>query len=76
MYYIFSKESHFLYFRKKKLLIFQEVTFIAQKMKKATLKNFLHFNPKPINILIYQEGTFKVPSFKKFPIFFLFSLKK
>ena len=67
--YIFSKKL-FLYFKKwkfsKKLIIFQEGTFGARKIKKThsenflapILKNFYTF-PKNKN-LIFQEGTCKV----------------
>ena len=50
----------------KKLLIFQEVTFRARKMKKKnTLKKFLIFreikvsSPKLKKLLIFQKGTYR-----------------
>ena len=65
---IFLKKA-FLIFQEngtlKKLLIFQEVTMRAQKMKQPTLKKLLIFqemelfNLKLKKILIYQEGTLK-----------------
>ena len=62
---IFSQKKLFLFFRKcnflKKLILFQEGTFQAQKIiKNASLKKFL----------IFQEIQFSSPKLKK-PLCFL-----
>ena len=48
--------KNYLYFRKQnppKLLIFQEVTFQAQKLKSTPLKSFFFF--RKWNFLVFQE---------------------
>ena len=82
--YIFPKIK-FLYFRKwkplKTLLTFQEGTSRAQKIKKFTLKKFslfekMELSRRKLKKHSYISGrNFKVPSLKKFLIFFLIFLK-
>ena len=82
--YIFPKIK-FLYFRKwkllKTLLTFQEGTSRAQKIKKFTLKKFSLFEKMELSRRKLKKNSyisgrnFKVPSLKKFLIFFLIFLK-
>ena len=66
----------------KTLLTFQEGTSRAQKIKKFTLKKFSLFEKMELSRRKLKKNSyisgrnFKVPSLKKFLIFFLIFLKK
>ena len=66
---IFSQKMFFLYFGKqnflKKPIIFQEKTFVVQKIKVPTLKSFLYFLKKKF-FPYFRRWNYLVPRLKTF----------